>query len=198
MSVAPAVVVIPFPAAIVIVSPFANDSGVPEVPAKESVAIPLEDPQPAPVPEITPVFDTCRHCVPPPPRLENVIVPDEVRLVSPLIAPPDETSHDVVSIANVFAPPPIVIAPDVVPVPIAVVEVEELLLIDVVPETVNPVNVPTDVKDDVVTPEFNVVPVNVPAAAVTVISAEPSNETPLIFRAVCRIVAVPAFPDTDV
>jgi hypothetical protein len=41
---------------------------------------------------------------------------------------------------------------------------------------------------------FNVAPDNVPAAAVTVIAAEPSKFTPLIARAVCKVVAVEALP----
>jgi hypothetical protein len=62
---------------------------------------------------------------------------------------------------------------------------------------VNPVRVPTEVKDEAVTPEFRVPPDNVPAAAVTVMSAEPLKETPLMLRAVARVVAVPALPLTE-
>jgi hypothetical protein len=70
---------------------------------------------------------------------ENVIVPEDVIPVSPVKAPPVDTSHDVVSIATVFEFPPIVTAPDVEPVPIAVVAVDALTLIDVEPpEIVNP------------------------------------------------------------
>ena len=58
--------------------------------------------------------------------------------------------------------------------------------------------VPTLVKEDAVTPEFRVVPVSVPAAAVTVIAAVPSKDTPLIARAVWSAVAVPALPVTEV
>jgi hypothetical protein len=50
----------------------------------------------------------------------------------------------------------------------------------VVPPTVRPVRVPREVKEEPVTPEFNVVPVRVPAAAVTVMLAVPSKVTPLI------------------
>jgi hypothetical protein len=68
----------------------------------------------------------------------------------------------------------------------------------IVPVTVKDVNVPTLVKDDVTTFAARVVPVNDPAAAAPVIgivtSAEPLNETPFIKRAVCRVVAVVAFP----
>ncbi|WP_214293731.1 hypothetical protein, partial [Escherichia coli] len=46
-------------------------------------------------------------------------------------------------------------------------------------------NVPTDVKEDAVTPLFSVAPVNVPAAAVTVTFVVPSNEVPFIVLAVC-------------
>ncbi len=62
------------------------------------------------------------------------------------------------------------------------------------PEIDSDVSVPTEVSEDVTTVEFNVVPVRVPAAAVTVISAVPLNETPLIFRAVASDVAVAALP----
>lgn len=41
-------------------------------------------------------------------------------------------------------------------------------------------------------------PVSVPAAAVTVMLAVPSKDTPLIVLAVCRAVAVPALPVTEV
>jgi hypothetical protein len=64
--------------------------------------------------------------------------------------------------------------------------------------TVKLTNVPTEVKEEAVTPELSVVPVRVKAAAVTVMSAVPLKETPLIFRAVCKAVAVPAFPVTVV
>lgn len=55
---------------------------------------------------------------------------------------------------------------------------------------------PKLVSDEAVTPAANVVPLSVPAAAVTVIAAVPSKLTPFIARAVCRAVAVPALPVT--
>ena len=55
-------------------------------------------------------------------------------------------------------------------------------------------NVPTLVKLEPVTLDFNVVPVNVLASTFTVISALPSNDTPLIFLAVANLVAVAALP----
>ena len=54
--------------------------------------------------------------------------------------------------------------------------------------------VPTEVKLDAVTPLARVAPVNVPAAAVTVISAEPSNATPFISTVAASFVAVAALP----
>lgn len=57
---------------------------------------------------------------------------------------------------------------------------------------------PKLVRLEAVTPEARVAPVSVPAAAATVISAEPLNDTPLMFLAVCRVVAVPALPVTEV
>jgi hypothetical protein len=59
---------------------------------------------------------------------------------------------------------------------------------------VRPVRVPTLVSDDAVTPEARVLPERVPAAAVTVMSAEPLKATPLMFREVARVVAVDALP----
>ena len=52
-------------------------------------------------------------------------------------------------------------------------------------------NVPTVVKLLVTTVAFNVVPVSVPAAAVTVMSALPLKLTPLMFRAVVSVAADP-------
>ena len=76
---------------------------------------------------------------------------------------------------------------------VAVPELPDTLPV-IVAETVNPVNVPTDVKLLAVTPDASDAPESVPAAAVTVIAAEPSNDTPLIARAVCNVVAVEALP----
>jgi hypothetical protein len=58
--------------------------------------------------------------------------------------------------------------------------------------TVKFAKIPTLVKLEPVTVDFNVVPVNVPVAAGTVISTLPSNATPLIFFADANLVAVPA------
>tara|TARA_R110000868_G_scaffold410412_1_gene698381 strand:- start:22 stop:561 length:540 start_codon:yes stop_codon:yes gene_type:complete len=63
--------------------------------------------------------------------------------------------------------------------------------------TVRPPSVPTLVSEEAVTPEFRVAPVSVPAAAVTVMFPVPLNEVPLIVLAVCKAVAVAAFPDVD-
>ena len=60
--------------------------------------------------------------------------------------------------------------------------------------TVKFVKVPTDVKDEPVTVLFKDVPDNVPAAAVTVMSDEPSNATPLMFFVAANLVAVAALP----
>ena len=57
-------------------------------------------------------------------------------------------------------------------------------------------DVPNEVSDDAVTPAARVAPVSVPASAVTVMFAVPSNDVPLIVRAVCNAVAVPALPET--
>ena len=62
--------------------------------------------------------------------------------------------------------------------------------------TVKLVKVPTLVKLEPVTVNFKVVPVKVPASAVEVIviSALPSNATPLMFLAVANLVAIAALP----
>ena len=62
--------------------------------------------------------------------------------------------------------------------------------------TVKLPKVPTLVKLEPVTVDFNVVPVNcsADAAAAIVISALPSNATPLIFFEAANLVAVPALP----
>ena len=51
---------------------------------------------------------------------------------------------------------------------------------------------PNEVSEDPVTPDASVVPVRVPAAAVTTIFADPSNDTVLMVRAVASTVADPA------
>ena len=62
------------------------------------------------------------------------------------------------------------------------------------PVTERDVRVPRDVREDAVTPDARVSPVSVPAAAVTVMSALPLKLVPLMFRAVCNVVAVEALP----
>jgi hypothetical protein len=69
-----------------------------------------------------------------------------------------------------------------------------LILPEIVVDTVNPDNVPTLVKLDVTIVELSVVPVNVPAAAVTVIADDPSKFTPLIATGLANFVAVAALP----
>jgi hypothetical protein len=51
--------------------------------------------------------------------------------------------------------------------------------------------VPTDVNEEETTVALSVVPVRVPAAAVTVMSALPFNATPLMLREVVSIAALP-------
>src|SRR5579863_7777638 len=91
---------------------------------------------------------------------------------------------------------PIFILPLSLPVPILITDDPEVLML-VVPTTVRADRVPTDVSEDVTTVEFRVVPVRVPAAAVTVMLAVPSKATLLIFLAVCRAVAVAALPEIE-
>ena len=62
------------------------------------------------------------------------------------------------------------------------------------PVTSRALRVPTDVNDEASTELLSVFPDNVPAAAVTVIFADPLNDTPFIFLAVANVVAVAAFP----
>jgi hypothetical protein len=60
--------------------------------------------------------------------------------------------------------------------------------------TVKFVKVPTLVKLEFTTDDFKVVPLKVPASAIIVISALPSNGTPFIFLVAASFVAVPALP----
>jgi hypothetical protein len=55
---------------------------------------------------------------------------------------------------------------------------------------VRAVRVPTEVNELATTVLLRVAPLNVPAAAVTVIAAEPLKSTPLIALAVAKVVAV--------
>ena len=64
-------------------------------------------------------------------------------------------------------------------------------VIKMFPLTVNPVSVPTEVRLELTTVLLSVVPVKVEAAAVIVISAEPSKETPFIALAVVKVAAEP-------
>ncbi len=106
-------------------------------------------------------------------------------------------------IAGMFASVVTLLPADLVtsPVSAAVLAAGSVPVIVEVPSaTVNPapvaptVSVPVPVIDEFTTELLSVVPVNVPAAAVTVIGAVPSKFTPLIARAVCSAVAVPALP----
>jgi hypothetical protein len=131
----------------------------------------------------------------PDPLASNVsgsLVADEVVVIAS--PPPDAADLILIPVTDDAVAASIVSAGLVAPLAPAVSAVAE------VEETVNPVNVPIDVNDDAVTPEFNVAPVNVPAAAVTVISAEPLNETPLMFLGVVSVaadVAVAALPPIE-
>ena len=92
--------------------------------------------------------------------------------------------------ADVVAPvPPFSIAT----IPVTLVAVPDTLPV-IVFVTFKFVNVPTEVKDELTTVEFKEVPDKVPAAAVTVISVEPSNATPLMFFVAANLVAVDALP----
>jgi hypothetical protein len=62
--------------------------------------------------------------------------------------------------------------------------------------TVKLAKVPTDVKLELVTVDFKLVPVSVPASAVIVMLLVPSNATPLIFLEVTNFVVVAALPFT--
>lgn len=70
----------------------------------------------------------------------------------------------------------------------------------IAPVAVSAARVPTDVSEEVTTVAFKVVPVSVPAAAVTVIAAVPSKFTPLMARAVASAAAVVAaiVPDPEI
>ena len=82
----------------------------------------------------------------------------------------------------------------VVPLPTPFPTVNPLTVIS--PVTVKPVKFPTDVRDEFTTELFKVVPDKVPASAVTVIFAEPSNATSLMVFVSANLVAVLALPDS--
>jgi hypothetical protein len=63
--------------------------------------------------------------------------------------------------------------------------------------TVKFVNVPTEVKLELITVDFSVLPVKVPASAAIVISLVPSNATPFIFLEIESLVEVAALPVVD-
>src|SRR5664280_2020635 len=62
------------------------------------------------------------------------------------------------------------------------------------PVTAKEPSVPTEVNDEFTTPAFNVLPVSVPAAAVTTIADAPSKFTPFIVFPGVSLVAVAALP----
>jgi len=126
---------------------------------------------------------------------ENVKTPvfAMVTGVEPLNEPPDnpEPIVRVLVVAAVIVPLP----PKAMLVPLTVIEefAKKLLVIGVAFQT-PVVIVPTLVNDEPVTVEFKVVPVKVPAAAVTVPDAPRAIETPLTVRlefANCAFVTVP-------
>src|SRR5664280_2138836 len=63
------------------------------------------------------------------------------------------------------------------------------------PVTAKEPSVPTEVNDEFTTPAFNVLPVSVPAAAVTTIADAPSKFTPFIVFPGVSLVAVAALPE---
>ena len=94
---------------------------------------------------------------------------------------------------NCASVPAVVANPVIAPVlPLTEVTLASVYVVDILePFQVPELIVPTDVKLDAVTPEANVAPDSVPAAAVTVISIEPLKATPLILRGVVNVAALP-------
>lgn len=141
-----------------------------------------------------------------------VLISAPVAAMEPYATPPDPLATG--TWPEVAAPLPIIeartfLAPIVVALPELVTSPVKLALVVTVAAfpvtlpaigavTVRVARVPTEVREDAVTPDDRVDPVSVPAAAVTVIAAVPSKATPLMFRAVASFVAVPALPDTVV
>ena len=60
--------------------------------------------------------------------------------------------------------------------------------------TATPASLPTEVKDELTIPDDNVVPLNVFAAAVTVMSCDPLNCTPFIALPGANVLACAASP----
>ena len=86
--------------------------------------------------------------------------------------------------------PKFVLAPAAVVAPVPPLAIAISVALHV-PEVI----VPTEVKLEPVTVDFNEVPVNVPASAPIIMSALPSNAIPLIFLDEVNLSAVLAVPD---
>ena len=140
------------------------------------------------MPPVFPMESSEPGVVVPIPTLPSVLT---VKLLLPIVKAPAMVD---VAFVVVAAKIPKVGVDVPISTPLALVETRELgATFEAVmfPETVRVVNVPTEVRDDAVTPEASVAPDRVPAAAVTVISAEPLKATPLMFLDVVRVAAEP-------
>ena len=112
-----------------------------------------------------------------------------------VVAVPDKLPTTVVAVKDVKPVTEVTVPPKVIVVlPKVVVLLANLLFAIAVPLHTPEVIVPTLVKLDVTTLLAKVVPVNVFASAATVISALPSNATPLMFLVAANFVAVLALP----
>ena len=120
----------------------------------------------------------------------------EVIVISPL--PSNATPLMFLAVASLVAVPALPVVTLAVPAVVAVVAVAAfpVILPAIGLVTVKLVKVPTLVKLEPVTVDFNVVPVKVSASVVEVIviSPLPSNATPLMFLAVASLVDVAALP----
>jgi len=117
----------------------------------------------------------------------SAVTPSKERGEAPTIFPEERLIFPVVTVKPFEA----VSAPADVMVPVPVVEMLFEVLIELVvaiepkPEAMEPeARAPTVVSEEPVTPEARVAPVNVPAAAVTVMSVVPLKRTPLMLRPV--------------
>lgn len=130
---------------------------------------------------LLPIF-IVKSPVPLEPRVKLSSEPEDVAVIP--TPPPEAAEVTTMPVAEVAALASTVSAGAVLPCLPTVSAVGELEVIVSVPDMESPVSTPTLVREEAVTGELSVVPVSVPAAAVTVISAVPLKLVPLIRRAV--------------
>jgi len=126
-----------------------------------------------------------------------IYVDELLAALSPVLEPETDTAPapmvktDVLATFAVNVSVPVFTVNAVVSVAFVTVAALPLTLPVIVLVTVKSNNVPTLVRDEARTVDFNVLPERVLASAVTVIFAEPSKDTPFIVLAVVKVPAEP-------